>query len=540
MSRNSRVILAKNIKLDKNYKSVLRITESDMVNLMMNQNNLVLNRTGFSFLRDGRNGIQIKESYSSCVQANYIAFQNPSYSNKWFFAFIDEVNYISDAVTEIIYTIDIFTTWWEYWSPKACFVVREHVVDDTIGLHTVPENVETGDYFPSAYTIMNYGTLYAQPYYLCVGVSDNLLDTTDYTHQYNRVYSGIQYIVIRDQQSLNNLIKKYDNADKKDAIYCMFMIPGGFLDSGAITWSVEDDIYYYTISHSEDETHIQDKTVSRPSQVGITSNKYTPKNNKLLTEQFIYILINNMSGSVAKYAYEYFTDPTACKINIDGAITPGCSLLIYPEHYKNNTGITEGIMASKLPICSWNSDVYTNWLTENGVNIALSSISSGLQVVGGIGLLATGAGAMAGSGMLANAGLSIASTMGQVYQHSLAPRQAEGNTNTGDIMFAMNRHYPTILQMSIKEEYAVSIDNYLTRMGYKVNVVKVPNMSHRQNYNYVQVASEDNVAYPNNHNNIGIPAGALNDINNMFRVGITIWNNHTNFGDYSVSNNITA
>ena len=35
-----------------------------------------------------------------------------------------------------------------------------------------------------------------------------------------------------------------------------------------------------------------------------------------------------------------------------------------------------------------------------------------------------------------------------------------------------------------------------------------------------------------------IPASALDFINSLFRSGVTIWNNHENFGDYSVSNSI--
>ena len=470
-------------------------------------------------------------TYEDLLQYNYCMYQNEAYDNKWFYAYITEVKYINDGMSTIKLETDVWNTWWNDITFKQSFVEREHVNDDTVGLHTVPENVETGEYLPATETIMNYGTTYAQPYYLCVGISENLLDSTDYTHQYNRVYSGIQYIVIRDQQSLNNLIKKYDNADKKDAIYCMFMIPGGFLDSGqAISWDTVEDIYYYIIPSSVEATEIANKTISRPTELGITNNKYTPKNNKLLTEQFIYILINNMSGSVGKFAYEYFNDPTACRFTIDGAITPGCSLLVYPVNYKNNTGLSEGIMASKLPICGWNSDVYTNWLTENGINIALSGISSGLQVIGGLGLLASGGGALAGTGMIANSGLSIASTIGQVYQHSLAPRQAEGNTNTGDIRFALNNFYPTILQMTIKEEYASIIDRYFDMYGYKVNSLKLPNIRGRLNWNYVKTIG---------CNLIGdIPQLDLQKIKNLFDNGITLWHHTNTFLDYSQNNNI--
>ena len=46
---------------------------------------------------------------------------------------------------QIYYTIDSWTTWWEKWSVKPCFVVREHVNDDTFGLHTVDEGLDVGE-----------------------------------------------------------------------------------------------------------------------------------------------------------------------------------------------------------------------------------------------------------------------------------------------------------------------------------------------------------------------------------------------------------
>ena len=72
------------------------------------------------------------------------------------------------------------------------------------------------------------------------------------------------------------------------------------------------------------------------------------------------------------------------------------------------------------------------------------------------------------------------------------------------------------------------------------NAIQYPNMLHRENYNYVQIAKDSTTAYSNNHNNICVPATELESINNIFRSGVTVWNNHDNFGDYSVSNNITS
>ena len=125
---NSEIILCKDIKLDKNYTNVLDYTEEQMVTLC--KANKITSLKKYSFLRPTVN-IYTNFKYSDCVQANYIAFQNPDYSNKWFFAFIDDVIYHSDENTEIRYTIDIWSTWFSYWTKKNCYILRQHVNDDT-------------------------------------------------------------------------------------------------------------------------------------------------------------------------------------------------------------------------------------------------------------------------------------------------------------------------------------------------------------------------------------------------------------------------
>ncbi len=73
-------------------------------------------------------------------------YQNENYSNKWFYAFITNMRYVNDNMTEITIATDVFQTWQFNLNYKKMFVEREHVNDDTVGLHTVPENVELGDY----------------------------------------------------------------------------------------------------------------------------------------------------------------------------------------------------------------------------------------------------------------------------------------------------------------------------------------------------------------------------------------------------------
>lgn len=542
--RNGVAILSKNIKLDKNYKSVLNYTEDEMIELMTNQDNLVYYANNLSFTRES-NEIVLDVPYSEAIKSNYLAFKNPRYSDKWFFAFIEEIVFTGTSQSKIRYTVDIFTTWWSYWSPKACYVIREHVEDDSIGLHTVPENVETGDYIIAGVADLEYD---GNSYYICAGISDDILTNDTPDKFYNGVVSGLTYVALKTNVDVNRLITRYNKASKIDAIYSLFMIPSSFLGVSP-QWRQDSTglINFAYISSNNSYYSLGEVTLGRRNILGEGDVGYVPKNNKLLTFPYIYILADNNAGSTATYKYEYFKNPLSCVFTSLGSISAGCGIKTVPRNYKGiesesnfieSCNFGESINNAKLPIGSWTNDIYTNWLTQNGINIATSILTGTLQVAGGVLMSATGGGAVAGAGNISSGGLSIASTIGQVYQHSLAPDQAVGNVNSSDVMFSAGKIAPTFYQMSIKIEFAKIIDGYFSRCGYKVNRVKLPNMAHRENYNYVQVGAEENLCYPNNYNNLMIPAKALDMINTLFRNGITIWNNHDNFGDYSVSNNI--
>lgn len=140
---NSKILLVKNIKIDREYTNVLSYSEIQMLELC--QANLVAQADNYSFLRTS-GSIMVAFTYSQCLQANYIAFQNPDYSNKWFFAWIDDVIYKGNENTEITFTIDAWSTWFSKLQVTQSFVVREHVIQDIAGKYTQPENLEVGEY----------------------------------------------------------------------------------------------------------------------------------------------------------------------------------------------------------------------------------------------------------------------------------------------------------------------------------------------------------------------------------------------------------
>ena len=532
MARTGKIFLAKNIKLDKNYKSVLNYNEDQMISLMSETSNLVYFANNYTFIRE-RGSIQVNAPYSQCVQANYLAFQNPDYSGKYFFAFIDEIKYLSQNASEIIYTIDVWTTWFSYWTAKACFVVREHVIDDSIGANTVPESVELGEYI----SVQNPTKILSDPtedFYVCMAVTETPGGTIPVNDNklYNGIYSGLMYFICQTPADCTTALKQYAKAGKIESVYAIFMVPKdltSILDGQWSQWTMnylECTVCYLANSTTAD--NITNLNGTFPTHLGVS---YTPVNKKLYTFPYSYMILDNNSGISQPFYYEDFEDsilhPGTKVIGfwIDACLSIGMNMKAIPVGYKNiNLNYAYGVQLGKLPVCSWVSDAYINWLTQESLNMPLQLAGNFMQT-----LTNPQAGIM-----------GIGNSIAQIYNRSFTPYQSEGNLGAGDVNFAdPSDGGLTLYYMSIRDEFAERIDQYFTRMGYKINKVKIPNMSNRQNYNYVQVAQEENVAYPNNYNNICLPAKALDQINSLFRSGVTIWNNHGNFGDYSVTNTNT-
>lgn len=188
-----------------------------------------------------------------------------------------------------------------------------------------------------------------------------------------------------------------------------------------------------------------------------------------------------------------------------------------------------GILAGKFPTLSWSGDGFTNWLTMNAVNINLGIASNALQLVGGLALTANPQTAIWGASSVASGAMGIVNEVAEVYQHSLIPPTAKGNTNGGDINTCSNCNTFIFYKMSIKQEYAKIIDDYFTMYGYKVNKLGIPNLRSRENWNYIETR---NINITGN-----IPNDHLTKIKNIFDKGITLWHND-NVGNYNRTNNI--
>lgn len=457
-------------------------------------------------------------TYDDVLLYNYCMYQNTSYGNKWFYAYITDVIYKSDGMSELKIKTDVYQTWQFNVTWKKSFVEREHIAtsSDTIGTNTIPENLETGDYivedtissnFTSSHLVMASTISVANGNASGGIIRDGL-------------YSGLNYTLFKTYSDLTNCIKQIDEWGKAESIQSIFYALDDLTDYNNVSWTSHTGDYNYDYAGLQNgldtASYIKEISTSIISSFG----DYVPKNNKLFTYPYCFINVTNNVGNNAIYYFENFNNINSIKFNIWGVLCQGGSIISYPVNY-NNGYWDAGIMLGKLPVCSWSSDTYTNWLTQNAVNIPLSIGTSALTAL---------TGAISGNVITATSGLlGITQTIGSIYEHSLIPPQANGNSNGGDVLFAianaMNFNYQ---RKRIKSQYAKIIDEYFSMFGYKTNRVKVPNMNNRSNWNFIKTID---------CNVIGdIPQNDLEEYRKLFDDGITLWHNASTFLDYSQTN----
>lgn len=491
------------------------------------------------------NVIRFPKQYDAVYGCNYVMYRNTAYTDKWYYAFITKKEYVNDERTDIYIETDVIQSYLHDYTVQPSFIEREHVDSDEVGEHTVAEMLETGDYVCGYYNKAGYAK--SNELMIVVGVTSDVDGNGVIGNTYHNIYSGIRYIGFANNSggisALNTFIQGYADSDEVtiDAIVCIFLAPqklGYKGDGQAITYTNFVDTEY--INHSDGGTI--------NTTIAFTSNTfegYQPKNNKLLCYPYRYLLASNNNGGSAVYKFELFKEKNDTVVTmlppefeIKGALTVGCSVRLIPTNY-NGIAVnhSESLTLGKFPALNWTSDVYTNWLTQNSVN-NMVNIGVGL-VQAGVGVASIissptngGAGALIGTSMIASGLGQVTNTLGEVYQHSLQPPQAEGNINSGDVVTATGDNDFHFYEMCIKKEFAKIIDGYFNMYGYKVNVVKKPSVAHRYNYWFTKTIGVNIDGL--------IPMDDMKKLKQCYDSGITFWINPDNIGNYDVDNHITG
>lgn len=476
--------------------------------------------TDFTYQRQSRT-IRVPVNAETIYDCNYVMYQNASYGVKWFFAFITQIDYINDVTSEIHFQLDVIQTWYFNFKINPCFVEREHVNDDTPGKHLIDEGLALGDYITNESTFESF-----QDFLIVVGSTVSL--TGNFYNvgggYYGGIYSGVKFYAWNTQQSkqIDTIIEQLATAGKADAIVCMYELP--------------EKIATKTSSGSELQGGIDS-----PKALVIPTNRtldgYTPRNGKLYTYPYQALMISNHDGNAVTYRYEFFTNGAASFAYISG-LQPNSRIICFPQDYKGVAqNFNEAISLGNFPQACWQKDLYGQWLATSQArwgyskerNIRNMLTNLGGSLFGNIGRGWRGTADTVGDAIgEVNNALDIASKMQEENEvHSMQPNSVSGTIGNGYTQISVGKYGFMAEAKSITNQIARSIDGYFDMFGYKVNALKVPNITGRPYWNYVKTI---NAAITGS-----LPVEAMAAIRKIFDRGITFWHGDW-VGDYSLPN----
>lgn len=489
------------------------------------------------------------------IQYNYCMYQNENYTNKYFYAFIVDMRYVNDGMTEIVIQTDCFQTWQFDLNFKECFVEREmvNVSDDVAGNHLVPEGLEIGEL--KINSVANVDGL--KPVYI-VAYSRNPKDD-ELTSQtpsaqgiiINGVASGLFYCVCNDE-TIQGLLETINDKGFGNSIVAVFSVPALCL-IGFNGWSLSDlttgSILYWIVNDFK-----ANALTVNPSSIPNSLDGYSPRNQKLKTYPYCYLGFNPPNGSQKIYRFEDFSGNPSFKLM--GEVNPNPTICVIPQNYrgKSNNNINDMGIITGYPQIAWITDYFSNWLAQNsdivkiqmqqeqynyeisayktGANLASTMIGTSLNGAKGAGGIASGLSNVASNAFdLAsldkNHEFYVKNQMAQIEKQQMLPNSSQLGTSATILGYNLiNQSIFTCY--TIKRQFARKIDKFFDMYGYLINERKLPNLNNRPNWNYVKTIGANIIG--------NIPQMDLQIIKNMFDNGVTLWHNANTFLDYSQNN----
>ena len=493
---NTTLKLIKDCPLDPSYENTIYFSAKSFqtayfINSLSGYtfNNLTYQRVNLGKIRVAMNA-------ETLFECNYLAFQNASFGDKWFYAFITAIDYINNTTSEITYQIDLLQTWHFDYTLGQSFIERGHTQTDAAGDNLVPENLELGEYVIDDFYVS--GEL--RPYSIVIAA------TFDSSYQptggalYSGIYSGLAFHTFDNDTTGANAALSFINgavtAGKADGIVSVFLMAKPMV----------------TAAGSVAPTGIDFSTAKK---VTGAIDGYTPRNKKLYTYPYNFLYTTNMQGNAAALPYEYFSGST-CDFMFLGDMSPNPSVVMIPRNYKGvQINYDEKMVLSGYPQLAYNIDAFKAWLAQNATSLAVNATSTALTAV---------ANPVAGA-------ISAASLVAQVYEHSIMPNQARGGAGSATNC-ALGFQEFGFSHKHIRAEFAAIIDDYFDLYGYAIHRVGVPSRNARPEWTYVKtVGCKVNPAV-----NKGLPADDMQKIESLYNAGIRWWNTPEHIGNYSYSN----
>ena len=496
------IYLCRGIPWDRQYNHV-RLFDSKSAAVSYCQGLSVYNTTSAKPVRDNHVFLPINQDYA-LEDCNYILYNNKQLYDFWVLAFITGTNYTSSNVTEIIFEIDVFQTYFYSCTLSQCYVKRHHWsrASDTIGANTLPEPVQEGytrDYGGETY---NYGLngSSADRSLLMFHTNDQL-EIKNGPGYIGNVYSGIYYRW-GDPNTISGDVESTIAAGRAESIVAIYQCPQYCYNSTSHTLSVNVSDAYAGTSF---------------------------RNNKMYTFPYCYVRAELYGGGSFELLYEKGQQGTV-SVQLKGSAAPRPEVLLYANNYDGQfINLAHSSTFANFPSCAVLNNAYAQWVNSSGMSNSFNQLTSSITATAGLAALSGGL----SSAVLAG-GAAISGITGMVHsqienaQAKQRPDTAVGSMGSGGSLFALSQLRANLTRLGWDIDSARAADDFMSIYGYTTNAVTTPTLHTRNLWNYVETADcniQGNVAYT-----------ARDALNNIFNSGVFVW--HTNaIGNFNIGGN---
>lgn len=479
------------------------------------------------------NSIAINEHIDSLYNCNYVMYQNSNFTNKWFYAFIVRMEWLSNNSTRIYLSTDVIQTWFFDITYYQSYIDRCHSDTDIVGDNIVPEDFTgagRGGYNQA-------GSQDLTPNWITVFATTDPDGTPLPPNDLTGIVSGTgaawrhQY----DNTTLTSLLNQYVKNGTATAVAKIQQWPAGNHSA--------------TFSFAKYPTAI---------------DGYSPKNKKLLSGAFISCYMT-MFGQELEFNPEYITGTSvSAQIVVDDTSgSVGCTITNY-----GNSNIANFSLVAVIPESSWAYNQYKNdYNLHSGSNAIyqermryqrnLNAANANVGAVQGVastvaGVIdainpvtwASGKGRQAVSNVVEGAQQTYnqgaiagwyEKGVDEISQDLTAITESYNAPATGSV--ATSNIYITGKKTTLSYGYKVPpldivkrCDDYLTVYGYKQSTYKVPNLHARLNWTYIRTLG---LRASGN-----FPDEDMNLIKRIFDKGIFFWSSTAVFGNFDQANPI--
>lgn len=309
------------------------------------------------------NTIVVAEEIDKLYNCNYIMYKNSNFSTRWFYAFINRMEWANNGSTRLYVSTDVIQTWFFDITYYQSYVDRCHSDTDVAGDNIVPEDFTTG----SAGGYQLAGNYDVTPDGIALFATSTYAGESKTGSVNSGIYSGAQNLVDFhiDNPGVGSILDSYVTNGTATAVIRLQQYPYN-LKNGS-----------HSISFAKAPTNI---------------NGYTPVNKKLLSAAFITCFMS-MYGQECKFSPAYITD-TNVAIKISADLTSG-TISAFVENY-NSSDLSTIAMFAVIPESGWAYNQYKNEYNLHSGSNAIYQERSKLQrgvntvnsVIGAVGSIA--------------------------------------------------------------------------------------------------------------------------------------------------------